>query len=92
MLKHIDLSDSKDLIMTPNVTEAPNLEKLILKGCTSLSKIHTSLRYLEKLILLDLDGCVCLKSLPCKINSECLVIVLNGCLSLKNFPEIVGGQ
>ncbi|XP_050273661.1 disease resistance protein Roq1-like isoform X3 [Quercus robur] len=92
MLKHIDLSYSKDLIEIPDLTEVPNLEKLILKGCTSLSKIHTSLGYLEKLILLDMDGCVCLKSLPCKINSECLVIDLNGCLSLKNFPEIVGNM
>nr|POF04641.1 tmv resistance protein n [Quercus suber] len=92
MLKHIDLSYSKDLIKIPDLTEVPNLEKLILKGCTSLSKIHTSLGYLEKLILLDLDGCVCLKSLPCKINSECLVIDLNGCLRLKNFPEIVGNM
>ena len=59
--------------MIPDVTEAPNLEKLILKGCTSLSKIHTSLGYLRKIISLNLDGCVCLESLPCKISSESLV-------------------
>ncbi|XP_030961024.1 disease resistance protein TAO1-like [Quercus lobata] len=92
MLKHIDLSYSKDLIMIPDVTEAPNLEKLILKSCTSLSKIHTSLGYLRKLISLNLDGCVCLESLPCKISSKSLVINLYGCLKLKNFPEIVGNM
>ena len=73
MLKHNDLSYSKDLIMIPDVTEAPNLEKLILKDCTSLSKIHPSLGNLKKLISLDLNGCVCLESLPCKISSESLV-------------------
>ena len=92
MLKHIDLSYSKDFIMIPDVTEVPNLEMLILKDCTSLSKIHTSLGYLKKLISLNLYGCVCLESLPCKISSESLVIDLYGCLKLKNFPEIVGNM
>ena len=90
MLKHIDLSYSKDLIMIPDVTEVPNLEKLILKGCTSLSKIHTSLGDLKKLILLNLDGCLRLESLPYKISSKSLEIFsLRGCLSLKKFPKIV---
>ncbi|XP_030960912.1 probable disease resistance protein At4g19520 isoform X1 [Quercus lobata] len=93
MLKHINLSYSKDLIMIPDATELPNLEKLILKDCTSLSKIHPSLGYLKKLMLLNLDGCVCLESLPCKISLESLeIFVLNGCLRLKKFPEIVGNM
>ena len=93
MLKHIDLSNSKDLITTPNITEAPNLEELILKGCTSLSEIHTSLEDHKKLILLNLDGCLCLERLPYKISLESLKIFsLRGCLSLKNFPEIVGNM
>ena len=93
MLKHINLSYSKDLIMIPDATEVPNLEKLILKDCTSLSKIHPSLGYLKKLMLLNLDGCVCLESIPCKISLESLeIFVLNGCLRLKKFPEIVGNM
>ena len=93
MLKHIDLSFSKDLIMIPDVTEAPNLEKLILKGCTSLSNIHTSLGYHRKLILLDLYGCVCLESLPRKISLKCLKnFVLYDCWRLKKFPKIVGNM
>ena len=93
MLKHIDLSYSKDLIIIPNVTEVPNLERLILKGCTSLSKIHTSLGDLKKLILLNLDGCLRLESLPYKISSESLeVFSLQDCSRLKNFPEIVGNM
>ncbi|KAL0006306.1 hypothetical protein SO802_013867 [Lithocarpus litseifolius] len=83
----------KDLIMIPDTTEIPNLESLILKDCTSLSKIHPSLGYLKKLIFLNLDGCVCLESLPCMISLESLeILVLNGCLRLKKFPEIVGNM
>ncbi|XP_050273318.1 disease resistance protein RPV1-like [Quercus robur] len=93
MLKHIDLSYSKDLIMIPDTTEIPNLEKLILKDCTSLSKIHPSLGNLKKLISLDLNGCVCLESLPCKISLESLESFgLNGCWRLKKLPEIVGNM
>ncbi|KAL4636551.1 hypothetical protein ACB092_03G018000 [Castanea dentata] len=93
MLKHIDLSYSKDLIMIPDVTEVPNLETLILKCCTSLSKIHTSLGDHKKLISLILDDCLCLESLPYKINMESLEIFsLQGCLRLKKFPEIMGNM
>ncbi|XP_075666530.1 disease resistance protein RPS6-like [Castanea sativa] len=38
-LRIIDLSDSKELIMTLDFARVSNLEKLILKGCTKLSKI-----------------------------------------------------
>ena len=75
--------------MTPDITEAPNLEKLILKGCISLSTIHTSLEDHKKLILLNLDGCLCLESLPNKISLESLEFFsLQGCLRLKKFPKI----
>ena len=79
--------------MTLDFARVPNLEKLILKGCTKLSKIHASLGDLKHLILLDLNGCTCLKSLPCKINLESLeIFILSSCSKLKNFPEIVGNM
>ncbi|XP_030966059.1 TMV resistance protein N-like isoform X2 [Quercus lobata] len=92
-LRTIDLSDSRELIMTLDFARVPNLEKLILKGCTKLSKIHASLGDLKHLILLDLNGCTCLKSLPCKINLESLeIFILSSCSKLKKFPEIVGNM
>ncbi|XP_050256704.1 disease resistance protein RPV1-like isoform X2 [Quercus robur] len=92
-LRIIDLSDSRELIMTLDFARVPNLEKLILKGCTKLSKIHASLGDLKHLILLDLNGCKCLKSLPCKINLESLeIFILSSCSKLKKFPEIVGNM
>nr|XP_023873789.1 TMV resistance protein N-like [Quercus suber] len=92
-LRIIDLSDSRELIMTLDFARVPNLEKLILKGCTKLSMIHASLGDLKHLILLDLNNCKCLKSLPCKINWESLeIFILSGCSKLKKFPEIVGNM
>ena len=79
--------------MTLDFARVPNLEKLILKGCTKLSKIHASLGGLKHLILLDLNGCTRLKSLPCKINLESLeIFILSSCSKLKKFPEIVGNM
>ena len=52
------------MIETPEFSGFPNLKKLILQGCTRLSKIHPSVGNLKWLIQLDLYGCKCLKSLP----------------------------
>ena len=79
--------------MTLDFARVPNLEKLILKGCTKLSTIHPSLGDLKHLTWLDLQDCKCLKSLPDKISWESLDIFdLSGCSKLKKFPEIVGNM
>ncbi|KAL0010730.1 hypothetical protein SO802_005838 [Lithocarpus litseifolius] len=92
-LRIIDLSDSKELIMTLDFARVPKLEELILKGCTKLSVIHPPLGDLKHLILLDLSNCKCLKRLPCKISWESLkFFILSGCSKLKKFPEIVGNM
>ncbi|EEF40577.1 leucine-rich repeat-containing protein, putative [Ricinus communis] len=90
-LQFIDLSHSQYLTETPDFTGVPNLETLILEGCTSLSKVHPSIGVLKKLILLNLKDCNCLRSLPGSIGLESLnVLVLSGCSKLEKFPEIVG--
>ena len=61
-LKSIKLSYSQHLIETPDFSEAPNLRRLILEGCTSLSKVHPSIGDLNKLVFLNLEGCENLKS------------------------------
>ena len=81
------------MIETPNFSGAPNLKKLILRGCTRLSNIRASLGNLKQLIQLDLNGCKSLRSLPNKIGLEALEIFdLGGCSRLKKFPEIVGNM
>ena len=77
--------------MTLDFARVPNLEELILEGCTKLSMIHASLGDLKHLILLNLKNCKCLESLPSKISWESLkTFILSGCSKLKKFPEIVG--
>ena len=84
------MSDSKNLIETPDFSGVPNLEQLILQRCTTLSRIHKSLWNLKRLIRLDLNGCKWLESLPDQINMESLeVFILSGCSRLKNFPKSV---
>ncbi|XP_030932944.1 disease resistance protein RPP2B-like isoform X2 [Quercus lobata] len=90
-LKLTDLSDSQYLIEIPDLSGAPKLKQLILRHCTRLYKIHTSLGDLKQLIQLDLNGCKCLEILPHKISLEALEIFdLGGCSKLKKFPNIVG--
>ncbi|XP_050253611.1 disease resistance protein RUN1-like [Quercus robur] len=90
-LKLIDLSDSQNLIETPDLSGAPNLKQLILRRCTGLCNIHASLGDLKRLILLDLNKCKCLESLPHNISFNALeTFILSGCSRLKKFPEVVG--
>ncbi|KAE8037649.1 hypothetical protein FH972_010222 [Carpinus fangiana] len=56
-LKHIDLSQSQNLIETPDFMGVRNLEKLVLVHCTSLSKVHPSIGFLRRLKELDLRDC-----------------------------------
>ncbi|KAM5554806.1 hypothetical protein ABKV19_022962 [Rosa sericea] len=63
-LVYIDLSFSKYLIKTPDFTEATNLEKLNLAGCTSLLEVQTSISALKSLVELDLRGCSNLNKFP----------------------------
>ncbi|XP_048320623.1 disease resistance protein RPV1-like [Ziziphus jujuba] len=56
-LRRIDLSYSKFLTQIPNLSLAPNLESINLKGCKSLVQVLSSLQNLDKLTYLDLSGC-----------------------------------
>ena len=85
------LSHSHHLTTTPDFSGAPNLERLILEGCTSLVEIHPSIVFHKKLIFLNLDGCKNLKSFSSSIHMESLrILILSGCLKLNKFPEVQG--
>ncbi|XP_057952416.1 TMV resistance protein N-like [Malania oleifera] len=88
-LKVIDLSNSHDLIQTPDLGGVKNLQQLILQGCTKLTKVHPSITALKRLNLLNLKGCECLSTFPQKIKLESLkTFNLSGCSSLVEFPEV----
>jgi hypothetical protein len=63
-MKILNLSHSHYLIQTLDFSSLPNLEKLILKDCSSLFKIDQSIRDLSNLVLVNLKDCKYLENLP----------------------------
>ncbi|XP_039170322.1 disease resistance protein RPV1-like [Eucalyptus grandis] len=92
-LKVINLNGSKLFVETPNFIYVPNLERLILKGCKALSRIHPSIGNLERLNLLDLGDYENLTGLPNSVGNLKALTVLNlcGCSNLEELPENIGG-
>ncbi|XP_040992700.1 disease resistance protein RPV1-like [Juglans microcarpa x Juglans regia] len=88
-LKVLNLSFCEDLTKSPNFLQVPNLEELILEGCTGLVELHESIRYLKGLVLLNLNGCKSLMSLPESIsNLKSLKIFHMGrCFNMQNFAD-----
>ncbi|XP_050154516.1 disease resistance protein RPV1-like isoform X6 [Malus sylvestris] len=91
-LKFINLSYSY-LKETPDFTNVPNLETLILEGCRSLVEVHQSISTLTNLVLLNLKDCEEFKILPSIMRMKSLkTLNLSGCSSLEMFPEISEGM
>ncbi|XP_034675392.1 disease resistance protein RPV1-like isoform X2 [Vitis riparia] len=92
-LKSMELSHSQHLTKTPDFSRAPNLGSLILKGCTSLVKVHPSIGAHKKLSFLNLEGCKNLKNFSSSIHMESLqILTFSGCSNLKKFPEVQGNM
>ncbi|XP_059665561.1 disease resistance protein RUN1-like isoform X2 [Cornus florida] len=90
-LKFIDLSHSLYLDKTPDLSNIPCLENLILKGCTKLTEVHQSIGVHERLVKLDLSKCKNLRSLPGSIKLKNLrSFSLSGCSKLEKFPNVQG--
>ncbi|XP_031257670.1 disease resistance protein RPP2B-like isoform X2 [Pistacia vera] len=91
-LKHINLSNSKLLTRITDLSMIPNIESMILEGCTSLIEISSSEKYLNKLAIINLRGCISLESFP---STSCLnslqILDLSVCQipkSLDNFSQL----
>ncbi|KAL6204775.1 hypothetical protein ACLB2K_022042 [Fragaria x ananassa] len=65
-LKSIDLKDSASLIETPDFTGVPNLEKLILEGCSKLIEIPENIGNVECLEESDISG-TAIRKMPSSI-------------------------
>ncbi|MED6181376.1 hypothetical protein PIB30_018883 [Stylosanthes scabra] len=63
-LTHMELCNSKHLVKIANLSQAPNLEHLDLKGCVKLVHLDASIGSLEKLGFLNLENCKNLVSIP----------------------------
>ncbi|KAB2596456.1 TMV resistance protein N-like [Pyrus ussuriensis x Pyrus communis] len=89
-LKFINLSYCQYLKETPDFTNVPNLERLILRSCIRLVEVHPSISTLTNLVLLNLKKCKKLKILPSTIRMKSLkTFNLSSCRSLEMFPEIL---
>ncbi|CAH8359113.1 unnamed protein product [Eruca vesicaria subsp. sativa] len=89
MLKWVDLSHSLRLSRCSGLANAQNLERLNLEGCTSLKKLPSSMKCLEKLVYLNLRECTSLKNLPKGFKSQSLeTLILSGCSKFRKFPMI----
>ncbi|MCD7465598.1 hypothetical protein HAX54_001606, partial [Datura stramonium] len=89
----LNLSFSEHLFQTPNFSEIPNLQRIILKSCLSLVEVHPSIGNLKKLISLNMKNCRNLKFLLSSIQMESLESLnLSGCEKLEAFPEIQGSM
>ncbi|TQE04831.1 hypothetical protein C1H46_009545 [Malus baccata] len=91
-LKILNLSDCLDLKKSPDLSNLPNLEELILKWCKSLSEIHPSIGHLKKLSLVNLTCCKNLISLPGEFykSKSVQTLVLDACCKFSELPEDLG--
>ncbi|GMP39608.1 hypothetical protein CsSME_00010374 [Camellia sinensis var. sinensis] len=92
LLKILNLSHSHRLINTPDFSEIPNLERIILKDCINLIEVHESIGELSRLVLLNLKYCRRLRKLPQQICHLKFLkeLILYGCSELNQLPTELG--
>ncbi|KAK7350581.1 hypothetical protein VNO77_09357 [Canavalia gladiata] len=88
-LKVLNLSHSRYLVGTPDFTNLPNLEKLILKDCQSLCEVHQSIGHLSNLLLINLKNCTSLTNLPKMIYKlkSLKTLIISGCSKIDKLEE-----
>ncbi|MED6159801.1 hypothetical protein PIB30_045547 [Stylosanthes scabra] len=85
-LEHLNLSSCYKLKETPDLSGAPNLKALNLKGCHELNYIHPSLTHHRNLIELNLSRCIRLETHGDKLEMSSLK-KLECCSCLRRLPE-----
>ncbi|XP_052171534.1 disease resistance protein RUN1-like [Diospyros lotus] len=90
-LKFLYLSHCYYLTATPDFSGLSNLEELFLDNCIRLVEVDGSIRYLQKLLVLDLASCKRLRKLPpgpWMLNPK--ILNLSGCSKLEAFAKFQG--
>ncbi|XP_021800562.1 TMV resistance protein N-like, partial [Prunus avium] len=88
-LTYMNLSDCQSLEKIPDLSGIPNIMDLNLSGCTSLVEVDDSIGLLDKLVQLDLGGCVKLTRFGTRLRLKSLEeLDLSNCKRLESFPEI----
>ncbi|XP_052113382.1 disease resistance protein RPV1 isoform X4 [Arachis duranensis] len=88
-LKILNLSHSQHLTQTPDFSNMPNLEKLILKYCLKLTSVSHTIEHLKQVLLINLKGCSGLRVLPRSIYKlkSLKTLILSGCSSIDKLEE-----
>ncbi|KAK3416308.1 hypothetical protein EUGRSUZ_H01772 [Eucalyptus grandis] len=90
MLKDINFSQCNFLTRVPDISWAPNLERLDLWLCKSLVEVDQSVGYLDKLEFLSLLQCSKLSIFPSILKTKSLrELYLSGCSKLEKFSDIL---
>ncbi|RHN73571.1 putative Heat shock protein 70 family [Medicago truncatula] len=90
-LSFLDFKGCKLLTELPSLSGLVNLGALCLDDCTNLIRIHESIGFLNKLVLLSSQRCKQLELLVPNINLPSLeTLDIRGCSRLKSFPEVLG--
>ncbi|KAH0634744.1 hypothetical protein KY284_037530 [Solanum tuberosum] len=91
-LAYLNLSHCQRLKRTPDFSRAKSLETILFTGCSELGEIDSSIKYLVKLVYLNLKDCVSLVYLPssiCKLESL-QHLNMSGCSGLQQLPADLG--
>jgi len=88
-LKILNLSHSHFLTKSPDFSNMPNLEQLVLTDCPKLSEVSHSIGYLNKILLINLEDCIGLQSLPRSIYKlkSLNTLILSGCIKIDKLEE-----
>ncbi|XP_027336934.1 TMV resistance protein N-like isoform X2 [Abrus precatorius] len=88
-LKILNLSHSLYLTHTPDFSNMPNLEKLILKNCPILSMVHESIGDLSNILVINLKDCTSLWNLPRRIYqlTSLKTLILSGCSNIDKLED-----
>ncbi|KAK2366008.1 disease resistance protein RPV1 [Trifolium repens] len=88
-LKILNLSHSHSLTQTPDFSNMPNLEKLVLTDCPMLSEISPSIGHLDEVLLINLEDCINICSLPRSIYKlkSLNTLILSGCLKIDKLED-----
>ncbi|KAI6679296.1 hypothetical protein NL676_033177 [Syzygium grande] len=90
-LKVLNLTGCADLLISPDLSSFPDLEILILEGCSRLMKLDPSIRHLKCLTTLNLRFCDELNMLPIELgHMKALKELLIDGTSVQEIPMSMG--
>ncbi|TQE06498.1 hypothetical protein C1H46_007869 [Malus baccata] len=85
-LKFLNLGSCENLKESPDFSRIPNIERLILEACESLSKIHHSIVQLKNLKYLSVENCKNLQEIP-DLPTKLEILKADECIALEKMPN-----